>query len=264
MLCTNESNDFEPNLARDCSVTLAYIAQVIVPMSVIPPCLDAIEQIVDKLTSWKSKAAVLELLQVIVFSNMPSVLSKDEWPALVVKIVEKGLVDDSIQVRVKAGQVLSGLLHCAFINKDGRENLLKKFYSRVIKNKRAKKKAVKGHGSGASPVDTDGTQNKAKHSSDGKNDDKSITSMVYRHAGILGLCAFVDAYPYDVPEFVPDILMFLSGYIHEVQPISMTIKKTLQDFKRTHQDNWQDHKLKFSDDQMAVLTDILVSPSYYA
>ena len=44
----------------------------------------------------------------------------------------------------------------------------------------------------------------------------------------------------------------------------MTIKKTLQDFKRTHQDNWQDHKQKFSDDQLAVLTDLLVSPSYYA
>ena len=64
MLCTNESNDFEPNLARDCAVTLAYFAQVIVPLSVIPSCLDAIEQIVEKSTSWKSKAAVLELLQV--------------------------------------------------------------------------------------------------------------------------------------------------------------------------------------------------------
>ena len=58
------------------------------------------------------------------FSNMPSVLSKDEWPALVVNIVEKGLIDDSVEVRVKAGQVLAGLLHCAFINKEARENIL--------------------------------------------------------------------------------------------------------------------------------------------
>ena len=53
-------------------------------------------------------------------------------------------------------------------------------------------------------------------------------------------------------------------YIHSIFSFQVTIKKTLQDFKRTHQDNWQDHKLKFSDDQLAVLTDILVSPSYYA
>lgn len=58
------------------------------------------------------------------FSNMPSVLSKDAWPSLVVQIVEKGLNDESVEVRVKSGQVLSGLLHCAFISKVGREQLL--------------------------------------------------------------------------------------------------------------------------------------------
>ena len=58
------------------------------------------------------------------FSNMPSVLSKDEWSSLVVQIVEKGLNDESVEVRVKSGQVLSGLLHCAFISKEERERLL--------------------------------------------------------------------------------------------------------------------------------------------
>ena len=53
--------------------------------------------------------------------------------------------------------------------------------------------------------------------------------------------------------------IYVSSFLFQV-----TIKKTLQDFKRTHQDNWQEHKLRFSDDQMAVLTDLLVSPSYYA
>ena len=58
------------------------------------------------------------------FSNMPSVLSKDEWPVMVVNIVEKGLMDDSVEVRVKAATVLAGLLHCAFISKEGRDNIL--------------------------------------------------------------------------------------------------------------------------------------------
>ena len=55
---------------------------------------------------------------------MPSVLSKDEWPEQVVGVVEKGLTDYSVEVRVKASQVLSGLLHCAFIDKDGRNDML--------------------------------------------------------------------------------------------------------------------------------------------
>ena len=68
----------------------------------------------------------------------------------------------------------------------------------------------------------------------------------------------------------------------------MTIKKSLQEFKRTHQDNWQvssflfhilknlffyrlvhliylqEHKTKFTEDQLVVMTDLLVSQNYYA
>ena len=43
--------------------------------------------------------------------------------------------------------------------------------------------------------------------------------LVLRHSGVLGLCAFVDAAPYDVPEFMPDVLMFLSDLLHAPQPI---------------------------------------------
>ena len=28
--------------------------------------------------------------------------------------------------------------------------------------------------------------------------------------------------------------------------------------------NWQEHKLKFSEDQLVVMTDLLISPNYYA
>lgn len=44
----------------------------------------------------------------------------------------------------------------------------------------------------------------------------------------------------------------------------MTVKKTLSNFRRTHHDNWQEHKQQFTDDQLLVLTDLLVSPCYYA
>ncbi|KAG7228067.1 hypothetical protein INR49_005689 [Caranx melampygus] len=44
----------------------------------------------------------------------------------------------------------------------------------------------------------------------------------------------------------------------------MTVKKTLSEFRRTHHDNWQEHRQCFTDDQLLVLTDLLVSPCYYA
>ena len=36
-------------------------------------------------------------------------------------------------------------------------------------------------------------------------------------SGILGLCAFVEAFPYDVPQFLPPILMELSTHLNDPQ-----------------------------------------------
>ena len=43
-----------------------------------------------------------------------------------------------------------------------------------------------------------------------------------------------------------------------------TVKKAMSEFRRTHYDSWSEHKQKFTDDQLAVLADLLISPSYYA
>ena len=52
--------------------------------------------------------------------------------------------------------------------------------------------------------------------------------------------------------------------MNDVAPISTTVKATFAEFKRTHQDNWAEHKLKFTRDQLTDLTELLVSPHYYA
>lgn len=46
--------------------------------------------------------------------------------------------------------------------------------------------------------------------------------------------------------------------------LQSTIRKTVGDFKRTHHDNWATHQLKFTEDQLAVLSDLTIPPSYYA
>lgn len=42
-----------------------------------------------------------------------------------------------------------------------------------------------------------------------------------RHVGILGLCACVNAFPYEVPEFLPEILVLLGDHLHDPQPIEV-------------------------------------------
>jgi len=43
-----------------------------------------------------------------------------------------------------------------------------------------------------------------------------------------------------------------------------SVRKCLSEFRRTHHDNWQEHKLNFNESQLSILTDILISPNYYA
>ena len=74
------------------------------------------------------------------------------------------------------------------------------------------------------------------------------------------LSAFVTAFPHSVPPLVPSLLAHLGSLLHDQQPIPATVKKTLQSFKRTHQDNWAEHKAAFTEDQLTELTNLLVSP----
>jgi len=46
--------------------------------------------------------------------------------------------------------------------------------------------------------------------------------------------------------------------------LQSTIRKTLGDFKRTHHDNWEQHSLKFTEQQLAVLRDLTIPPTYCA
>jgi hypothetical protein len=47
-------------------------------------------------------------------------------------------------------------------------------------------------------------------------------------------------------------------------PIPETVRKTFREFKRTHQDTWMRQKQIFTDDELYVITDLLISPGYYA
>merc|ERR1711915_763997 len=194
MLALNESSELEPDLARDCNVALACLSTCIVPLNVLTIALSAIEHVSNS-SSWKAKIAMLEYLQVHVFTNMALYRSQKKEAARVIDIITRLLKDERIEVREKAGKVLGGLLHCSFLPMDVANNLLDQ---------------------------------------------------------------------YDIPSHLPAILMILADHLHDPQPIPATVKNVFQEFKRTHQDNWAEHKQKLTEDQLATLTDLLVSPSYYA
>merc|ERR1711970_411832 len=103
-----------------------------------------------------------------------------------------------------ASQVLSGLIHCRFITAE--DKLINEFTTQLKKTKRKRAKRSR---------------------SDGPMEAMNPQQIVELHAGILGLCAYVSAFPYDVPESLPDVLLTLSEHLNDPHPIPATVKKTL-------------------------------------
>ncbi|GBG77688.1 hypothetical protein CBR_g24134 [Chara braunii] len=88
-------------------------------------------------------------------------------------------------------------------------------------------------------------------------------SVPAKHGPVLGLSACVLSSPYDLPRWLPEVLMVLARSSHEKGPIGNTVMRTFGEFKRTHADTWMVHGKSFSEEQLEVLGNLTVSPSYF-
>ncbi|XP_028286764.1 proteasome activator complex subunit 4B [Parambassis ranga] len=224
----DESYDEMKQDARTC---LSLMSQGLLYPEHIPQVVAALKEMAGS-RSWHARFSVLTYLQIMVFYNLFTLLSLPAEVLRIRKLVMQLLLDEQLEVRDMACTTLSGLLQCQFFPLDSSLQTQLQTLSQTP--------LPKARGELAS------------------------TDLVRRHAGVLGLSACILSSPYDVPDWMPQILMDMSDHLNDPQPIEMTVKKTLSEFRRTHHDNWQEHRQCFTDDQLLVLTDLLVSPCYYA
>ena len=133
--------------------------------------------------------------------------------SILTSIVTDLLVDEQLEVREAAGNTLGGFFHCRFAPIS---NQIVKSFRKLAKTKVKPAKNTPGASSAAKPATTTTTTLAAS---------SSMTTIapeaVYkRHGGVLGLCAIIQAFPYDVPEIVPPVLMQVCDHIHDPMPIS--------------------------------------------
>ncbi|KAG7204017.1 hypothetical protein KM043_001879 [Ampulex compressa] len=243
VICHMENCETDMELTKTCSRTLGILAQAFTLSCDMQVALDAITN-VSKSTSWWARFTSLEFLQVFVFHNMSIILGSSAWVDCVKDIVLRLLEDERLEVRNKSGQVLGGLLHCMFIPEQ--EGLLEVF---------KKKASTKLHRINNMIPSTN------------KETNGNAEAVRIRHAGVLGLCAFVQAHPYDVPKYLPHIFEYLSLNLNDPEPIPTTIRKTLSSFNRTHYIGWtgiNGHAEHFTEAQLAILEDLSVPPAHYA
>ncbi|KAK6098331.1 Proteasome activator BLM10 [Batrachochytrium dendrobatidis] len=187
---------------------------------------------------WHLKVRVMPVLQVLFFRHLHMIP-----PAFINQIVmdvSACLGDRQVEVRQMASVTLGGLVRCSPY--PPLISMLTSTFEKQLEQTRPAKDKSKSQ-----PADIN-----------------AAARLVKRHAAVLGLAALVQAFPYHAPEWMPNILVVLSTCISDSAPIRTTVSKTFADFKRTHQDNWMQDKLVFTEEQLTVLSDLLISPSYYA
>lgn len=140
------------------------------------------------------------------------------------KLVYGMLDDERTEVRECAGRTLSGLFRCKVIQPSHEQRI---YFTNKFKNAKTE---------------------------------------VQKDSAILGLEALVGSAPYDVPIWLPFTIepLCLAASNGKSSASKVSAQRALREFKHTHYDQWEEHRHKFNEEQRHMLTDILVSPSYYA
>lgn len=172
----------------------------------------------------KQKLRTLAVLQVFLFRHLFSMgLNMDGEQAgetcadFVACIVQTLLRDDLLEVRQLAALTMSGVVRCCESINSERLVALKYTFESWIKNSDI-------------PVPCD---------------------LTLKHAGVLGLCSLVVSFPYDIPKWLPDVLVVLAkltSHLQKSQHITASIKATFADFRKTHQDSWVEDVVGRRDD----------------
>ena len=201
-MCQFIGTESDQGVSQSCLQALSYLSVCILPAHALAPCLHMLQRCVTS-TSYKTKWSILEFLQTVVFTNFISFVSNNELRSRVISFTTDLLADSHITVRQKAAKILGGLLHSGFVGDEAVTELLAGLRSkvRVKLTRRAGK-------TGSEQISEQG---QVVVNSAGE---KQVISL---HSGILGLCAFVEAFPHDVPSFLPPVLMDLSTHVNDPQ-----------------------------------------------
>jgi proteasome activator subunit 4 len=183
------------------SGVLNLIAQTSYPHTLVPQMVDTFAHILTESNSWHIRMKALPILQVFFFKHL--FLLQSSEVIRIMDVITDLLMDTQIEVRQLASVTLSGLVRCS--QRDA-IHVLKKKYTDLVVNTRIPKRIRQPNGEKA-PV-PEGFQE----------------ALLKKHAGVLGLSSLVDAFPYEVPQWMPQVLVLLAGCISEPATIQVKIR----------------------------------------
>lgn len=207
----------------------ALISQVLLPVSVLQNVVGIVEK-TNQNSVWHIRSAMLPFLQIMTFNH--SFLMNSGLLEKALEITLTSLGDQQLEVRELGRVALSSLIRST----NPEINSLIERFSKLV-----------------------GSSSKRKQV--GSGNEKLI---IQQHSGILGLCALVNSFPYEIPSWMPEVLVQLANHSQDPAPIKDSIKSTFAEFWRTHQDTFWKQKENFTEDQLNSINELVISPSYFA
>ncbi|CEF63373.1 Proteasome activator complex subunit 4B [Strongyloides ratti] len=217
-------NDINDNMRKACSLALnEIIPKLILKKSMVLEFIETMEHALKYSRSWKTQCSILRITRTIIFGSYFNALSEEHKQRIENMIIEM-IASSFIEVRQSAAESLTGLILCNYLTVNSR--ILNIF----LKMAR----------------DSNGNEHK-------------------KHGGILGLGAIVLGFPYTCPHYIPKVIVALAKIARKSNNkiLHNSMITTLGDFKRTHQDTWDEHEKCFKTEQLAILNNVLTSPNYY-
>lgn len=167
-----------------------------------------------RVPSWHSRLDTLPLLQIVYFQNL--FFLSEETQQEVLRVLVDLLRDPHVEVRDMAATTLAGVVQCSQ-------------RVHIVPLSREFEKMA------ATPLPKRGAP-------------AFETALLQVHAGVLGACALVAAFPYEVPDWVPSLLLdTIAPHSDSPVPISTTVRHCAAQFRRTHQDTWEEDQRQFHD-----------------
>eukprot|EP00047_Mylnosiga_fluctuans_P011818 m.22942 g.22942 ORF g.22942 m.22942 type:complete len:1805 (-) comp3830_c0_seq1:81-5495(-) len=227
----------DTDIQAACKQALQATSELVLPPALYESVCELLLQSAQS-PSWHIRRRALLFMQVSLFRNYFAA-PREQMIAAILAM----LADEQVEVRTLAGSTLSGCVRCGLADAAALRPALLAMAATPVRARR------RGGGQPAA-LEPTGPEEKQR--------------IVQRHAGVLGLAALLEAFPYTVPAWMPATLVAVGDHVSDPDPIRPTVKTAMSEFWRTHRDNWSDMRTLFTEDQLAVITDLLISPSYYA
>ncbi|KAJ2387083.1 Proteasome activator BLM10, partial [Coemansia sp. RSA 2603] len=209
-----EQHDDE-DVARLANVVMQFLSQILYTADISEGVANKILALLDESAMWHVVNKTLPLLCTLTFSNRFT-LSRDVR-SRILDTTAAFLEHDQIEVRQSASSSLTSLVKCA--SPEVITDINSKFSAKLQKR-----------------------LPRVRHGKPLKNPTAYSKLVLTRHAGVLGLSCLVLAFPYTIPDWMPEVLVLLANCMDDPNPIQGTVQRTFAEFRRTHMDTWHEDR----------------------